>query len=35
MRNRNMRTSFPPFRHAALTAALLAALAGQPASARP
>lgn len=31
MRNRNMHTSFSPFRHAALAAALLAALAGQPA----
>ena len=31
MRNRNMRTSLPPFRHAALAAALLAGMAGQPA----
>lgn len=31
MRNRTMRTSLPPFRHAALAAALLAGMAGQPA----
>ncbi len=31
MRNRNMRTSLPPFRHAALAAALLAGMASQPA----
>lgn len=31
MRNRTMRPPFPPFRHAALATALLAALAGQPA----
>ena len=31
MRNRTMRTSLPPFRHAVLAIALLAALASQPA----